>query len=149
MKPHARAEGLIVQGAGEELIVHDQERRTAHRLNPTAALVWSHCDGQHSVADLARVLQRKLKAPPDEELVRLTLDKLGKAHLLRQPKASPAWITAASRRNLIIKLGKSGMVAFLLPVVASVVLPRLVQAPELPLGAIGVSPREDWYGFLS
>ena len=124
MKPKARRQGLLVQSVGEELIVHDQERHKAHHLNPTATLVWSHCDGQHTVADLARILKRKLDAPPDEELVRLTLAMLEKAHLLQQAKSPAPWTNAFSRRQLILKLGKSGMLAFLLPVVSSVILTK-------------------------
>ncbi len=123
MKPQARNEGLLVQEVGEELVIHDQERRKAHRLNPTAALVWRHCDGQRSVADLAKLLQRKLNAPADEELVRLTLALLGKARLLRKASEQPPWDISLSRRRLLITLGKSGMLAFLLPVVNSVGLP--------------------------
>jgi hypothetical protein len=123
MKPHARNEGLLVQEVGEEIVIHDQERRKAHRLNPTAAIVWRNCDGQHSVADMAALLQRKLDAPQNEDLVRLTLALLEKNHLLQRVKAPSVWTTVMSRRKLITTLGKSGMLAFLLPVVSSVVLP--------------------------
>jgi hypothetical protein len=124
MNPKSRNEGLLVQEIGEELVIHDRHRPKAHRLNATAALVWRHCDGQHSVADLAKLLQRRLDAPQSEELVRLTLTMLEKERLLQKAPARPGWTTAISRRRLILTLGKSGMLAFLLPVVSSVALPK-------------------------
>jgi len=124
MNPYSRNEGLFVQELGEELVIHDRDRRKAHRLNATAALVWRHCDGQHSVADLARLLHSKLGAPKSEDLVRLVLTMLEKEHLLRKAPSRPGWATAISRRRLMLTVGKSGMAAFLLPVVSSVTLPK-------------------------
>ena len=34
-----------IQAIGDELCVYDWQRRRVHALNPTAALVWQHCDG--------------------------------------------------------------------------------------------------------
>jgi|SRR5882672_6575811 len=124
MNPNSRSEGLLVQEVGEELVIHDRDRRKAHRLNATATLIWRHCDGQHSVTDLARLLQRKLDAPQSEDLVRLTLTMLEKEHLLQKAPSRSGWTTAISRRRLIVTLGKTGMLAFLLPVVSSVAIPK-------------------------
>jgi hypothetical protein len=128
MNPNSRNEGLLVQEVGEEIVIHDRDRRKAHRLNATAALIWRHCDGQHSVADLARLLQRKLDAPQSDDLVRLTLAMLEKEHLLQKAPSRPGWTTSISRRRLIVTLGKTGMLAFLLPVVSSVAIPRFTHS---------------------
>ena len=75
MKPRARTEGLVVRELPDELLVYDLERHRAHCLNPTAALVFKHCDGRRSVAQIARILRRELDvdAPADESLVWLSL----------------------------------------------------------------------------
>ncbi len=33
----------------DELMLHDQKKRKVYTLNPVAALVWSLCDGAHTV----------------------------------------------------------------------------------------------------
>ena len=60
MKPRTRTEGLIVRELPDELLVYDLERHRAHCLNPTAALVFKHCNGRRSVAQIARILRREL-----------------------------------------------------------------------------------------
>ena len=62
MKPHARKEGLVVKELPDELLVYDLERHRAHCLNPTAALVWKHSDGQTSVEEIATLLHAELEA---------------------------------------------------------------------------------------
>ena len=56
MELNARRENLIVKDLGGEVVVYDEATSEAHELNRSAALVWRHCDGQNSVADLARIL---------------------------------------------------------------------------------------------
>jgi hypothetical protein len=53
--PRARQEGLLEETVGEELLLYDQKRHTAHCLSPVAAYVWRHCDGEHGIAALARL----------------------------------------------------------------------------------------------
>src|SRR5262249_43067604 len=53
----------------------------AHCLNQTAALVWKHCDGQTSIAELVRILEQELHTAIPAEVVWLALQQLGKAHL--------------------------------------------------------------------
>src|SRR3954471_10513299 len=80
--PAAREEGLIIQEMAEEVLVYDRERYKAHCLNKTAALVWRHCDGKTTVAQIAGLLEHELKAPVDEEIVWLAMGQLQKARLL-------------------------------------------------------------------
>src|SRR5262245_30009156 len=82
MIPKARQNQVLAEKVGDELVIYDQERHRAHRLNRTAALVWRNCDGQRAVSDLVALLQQDLHAEADEELVLMTLDQLEKARLL-------------------------------------------------------------------
>jgi hypothetical protein len=54
----------VIQELPDETLVYDLQRNRAHCLNRTAALVWRHCDGQATVADLARSLKDTLNLPP-------------------------------------------------------------------------------------
>jgi len=78
--PHARRDGVLFQAIDDEVIVYDTERHKAHCLNRTAARVWAHCDGQTSVAEVARRLAQELQTPVDSQVVWLAVEQLGKAH---------------------------------------------------------------------
>ena len=52
----ARHDRLVVEAVSDELVVYDLDRGTVHLLNPVAALVWKHCDGRTTVAQLASLL---------------------------------------------------------------------------------------------
>lgn len=40
--------------------------RQFHELNETASLVWSHCDGKHSIDDLSQVLAEEYEVDARE-----------------------------------------------------------------------------------
>jgi len=102
------------------MVVYDEERHRAHSLNPTATLIWSHCDGKTSVSDMAALLPQKLNLPADEELVWLALDHLEKAHLLAGPPARTQSCEAVSRRAMMRKLGLAAGMTAVLPLVTSI-----------------------------
>lgn len=131
--PRAREDGLVVKVLSDELLVYDLERHQAHCLNRSAALVWEHCDGRTPVSEVVALLGTELKGAADEELVRLALDGLRKAHLLRAAasrETEPA--RPMSRRALIRKLG---VAAALLPLVASIVVPEAAAAQSTNCGS--------------
>jgi Coenzyme PQQ synthesis protein D (PqqD) len=126
--PQARQDELFVERMGEELLVYDAKRHSAHRLNPTAAWVWSHCDGQKTIAETTRLLSDELQQPMDEELVWLSLETLDQAHLLSTPIQHPPGATDESRRAMIQKLAMAGGLMFLLPAITP--LSKAVRAQE-------------------
>ena len=125
MKPRARTQGLVVTELPDELLVYDLECHKAHCLNPTAALVFKHCDGRRSVAQIARILRRELDVPADERLVWLSLVRLERARLLEEREAAPAAAPRSSRRELLRRVG---LVAATLPVVATILAPTPAEA---------------------
>jgi Coenzyme PQQ synthesis protein D (PqqD)/UPF0506 len=130
--PQAREADLLIHELTGETLVYDLTRHRAHRLNPTAALVWRHCDGDTTVAEMATLLQRELGTPVDEDVVWMVLRRLGKAHLLQTAVVMPADGVHCSRRQLMRKLGMAGGVAL----VASIVAPTAARAATcLPGGA--------------
>jgi hypothetical protein len=120
--PSARRDGPLVQAIDDEVLVYDTERHKAHCLNRTAADVWEHCDGQTTVADVARRLTRELGTSVDDAVVWLAVEQLGKAHLLTE---TPQPRRGLSRRDVLKRLGVAAAVA--LPLVTTVRTPTAAQ----------------------
>ncbi|MDT4953784.1 MAG: hypothetical protein QOJ02_1922 [Acidobacteriota bacterium] len=119
--PLARKEGLLVQELPHEVLVYDSERHKAHCLNPTAALVWKHCDGRTSVSEIARLLEKSLgTGAVDEDVVWCALNQLEKDHLLEEKLAWPIGMERISRRTLMRRVG---IAVVLLPVITTIVAP--------------------------
>lgn len=122
MKPEKRREGLVVKELPEEILVYDLERHKAHCLNPAAAVVFKHSNGERSVAELARLLRREIGPSADESWVHLALDHLDKAHLLEKGREA----RGLSRREVLKRAGLG--LAAALPLVTSIVAPTPVEA---------------------
>ena len=125
LAPRARDEGLVIEDLPDEVLVYDLKRDKAHCLNPMAALVWRHCDGETSVAEMVRLLQAELKTPVDEELVWFALDQLEKSFLL-QERQTRRLRGSLSRRALVRRLGLTAGVT--LPMITSILAPTVVEA---------------------
>lgn len=117
--PVARKEGLLVETLPDEVLVYDLDRKKAHCLNQTAALIWQHCDGRTSVSEIARVLSDHTNSPIDEEVVWYGLNHLSKTRLLEEEFVRPGEKPNVSRRDLIRKIG----LAVSVPLVISVLAP--------------------------
>lgn len=120
--PHARRDGLLFQPIDDEVIVYDTERHKAHCLNRTAAAVWEQCDGQTTVAEVARRLAHEFNVPVDQASVWLAVEQLGKAHLLTEVSRPQGGL---SRRELLKRLGVAAAVA--LPLVTTIRTPVAAQ----------------------
>jgi hypothetical protein len=137
MIPLARTNNLLITQVGEEVIVYDRERDTAHCLNAMAARVWHYCDGQNTVEDIAKLLEEDLEIAADEDvdwrgLVWLTLEELERFYLIQeylsQPISSQVKSTDASRvsRRKMIKtatLVGGFAIGSMFPLVKSIVAP--------------------------
>ncbi len=136
--PKAREDGLVVEELHDEVLIYDLKRHRAYCLNRTAALVWRHCDGQTPVAEMAELLEKELTLPADEKIVRMALDRLARARLLRE-RVTPPDGARSSRREFARKLALVGGLSLLLPVVSSIVAPTPVEALSCtsPAGCCG------------
>ncbi len=137
LMPRARQDELVVEELPDETLVYDLKRHKANCLNRTAALVWQHCDGQTSVADVAALLEEQLATPTDEAVVWMALDRLGRAHLLSEPVTLPADRAQYSRREVLRTLRRVAGIS-LLPVVASIVAPRAAAAASCVSSCAGM-----------
>ena len=126
MLPRAREGRLVVQELPDEVLVYDLNRHKAHCLNRTAALVWRHCDGHTTVAEMAALLEKEVKSPADEAVVWLALDRLERAHLLREPANLPGGEARYTRREVMRRMGIGA--AVLVPIVTSIVSKAAAQA---------------------
>jgi len=124
MNPRARKDGLLVEELANETLVYDLERHKAHCLNQTATFVWRHCDGQTTIGELAELLQDEFRSSANEEVVWLALERLEKAHLLRERVRPQTETPRYSRRRLMRILG----IGMAVPVVVSIVAPMAVHA---------------------
>lgn len=133
--PQARRDGLVVRELADEVLVYDLERHKAHCLNPVAAAVWRHCDGQTTVADMVPRLQRDLSTPVDRAVVVSALAQLGKARLLTgevRRRSDEGGLSrregdegGLSRRELMRLLGAA---AATIPLVTTIASPAAAQA---------------------
>ncbi|HZU61258.1 MAG TPA: PqqD family protein [Solirubrobacteraceae bacterium] len=122
--PVARTEGVFTETLDDELLLYDEERDIACRLNRSAALVWRHADGQRSVPELVQVLRAEIGDVADEDLVLVTLDRLDEEGLLEAgyERREPS-LSRLSRRRFIGRVGAVSTAALALPVVQSIVAP--------------------------
>lgn len=123
--PIARKEKLVVQEMPDEVLVYDLNTHKAHCLNKTAAFIWSHCDGETSVEEIANLTMGEGTALMNEEMVWVAINQLSKAKLLQMPVNMSASPPRVSRRTLMQKLGWA---AASLPLVTTILVPTAVQA---------------------
>jgi hypothetical protein len=150
MIPLARTNNLLITQVGEEVIVYDQERDTAHCLNAMAARVWHYCDGQNTVEDIAKLLEEDLEVSADEDvdwrgLVWLTLEELERFYLIQKylsqplsPVVQSAGESRVSRRKMIKTATLVGGFALgsMFPLVKSIVAPSPAMAAPEPTPCI-------------
>ena len=117
--PIARSERLLIEKLPDEVLVYDLDRKKAHCLNSTAALIWNHCDGKTSVKELVSLLEKQSNGKVQEEVVWFGLDQLQSARLLDGPPAATSK-ERLSRRELVKRIG----LAVAVPTIVSVLAPK-------------------------
>src|SRR5438309_598517 len=119
MIPEARQNGLIVKELDDELIIYDQRSKRAHNLNAEAAFVWHHCDGLTSVEEMAERLEGGRDFETNLQVVRLALEDLEKAGLVKETGV-PMARRHVSRRQAMVAIAAAGLA---LPLVKSIMVP--------------------------
>jgi hypothetical protein len=138
MIPIARTENLLIQEVGNELIVYDQENNASHCLNPMASRVWYYCDGNNTINDIAKQLEKELEISTKSEidmrgLVYLTLEELERYNLIKDYVKQPIGTSGISRRNVIKTATLVGGFAIgsMFPLVRSIVAPTPAMAQSI------------------
>jgi hypothetical protein len=76
--PKARAD-VVFRSLSKEWVLYDPRSRLLHVLNPTAAIVWTCCDGSVTVEEIAAELSETIaEAPPLDQIVTDVRDALGR-----------------------------------------------------------------------
>lgn len=125
VKPAARKNNTVVQPLADETLIYDLASSKAFCLNQTSAMVWQLCDGEKSIAEIAKLMSKNLKTPVSEDFVWLAIGDLQKEDLIEVENNQP-FFEGKSRREVIRKIGFASMIA--LPVISSLVAPRAVDA---------------------
>ncbi|MBX7172055.1 MAG: PqqD family protein [Pyrinomonadaceae bacterium] len=121
MKPEARQENIVVQETKDETLIYDLGTNKAFLLNETSAFVWSQCNGQKDIKQIAAALARKNQQPINEGIVWLAIDELERNCLMTKNINSANPFRQLSRRELVKRVGLTTMIA--LPVISSLVAP--------------------------
>ncbi len=137
-KPRARKAGLVVRELSGELLVYDRERNQAHSLNETAALIWKHCDGHSTIAELRSTLEAETGASVDEQVVRYALRKFTRSSLLEEPLRASVGERRLSRRELIQTIGLAASI----PLVVTIIAPDVFAAASCTQACPSGSPVE-------
>lgn len=136
--PTKRRDGLIVRELEDETLVYDLEGDEAHCLNRTAALVWKHCDGQLTVAEITKLLEDELQATVDEQVVWLALSQLRGKRLLTERIPRARTTSRISRREMAHKLAQAIVIA--LPLITTIAAPTPSYAGSLNCSTCGMPP---------
>jgi hypothetical protein len=136
-RPLARRERLLIEELPDEILIYDLDRKKAHCLNQSAALIWNHCDGNTKVKEITQILVSQLKAPVEEEAVWFGLDQLYRNHLLEEEADWPNRKNRLSRRELIQRIGLAVSVPFVMSIVAPKASAALSCVTALCPGGVG------------
>jgi Coenzyme PQQ synthesis protein D (PqqD) len=141
-RPKVRSTRFLTEELPDELLIYDVDRNEAHCLNGSAARVWTLCDGQRTVADIARMLDGDLEPERAEAVVWCALDLFAEKHLLEGDVVQDGPVlrdrpTDMTRRQMVLRLG---LVVGLLPVVESIVAPPAALAQSGSTAFTGTTP---------
>lgn len=130
VRPLARREGLLSAELDGEVLIYDEDREMACRLNRTAAQVWRLSDGERTVAELADLVSEER---PDVDLVLVALDQLRESGLLEDgyPERDTETVEL-DRRRFMKRLGAVGAAAAIVPVVEAVAMPTAARGADPP-----------------
>jgi len=130
-KPIARADELVVEEVGDELLVYDQNNECAHSLGVPATRVWRACDGETTVEALSARLDM------DADTVGRALEELEECNLLDSGQP----LEGITRREATLKTAKLGAAAVAGSLIYTIVAPvpamAATQAYCIALGCTG------------
>lgn len=113
--PAARKDHLVVELVGDETVIFDEVTTDAHCLSPLAAVVFEHCDGRTSVAEMAAAASERLGEPVDEALVQNALAQLDERRLLDGSARN-----GISRRDVMRRGALVGAAAVAAPLISTI-----------------------------
>jgi Coenzyme PQQ synthesis protein D (PqqD) len=123
--PKAKRRDLIVEKAGNELVVYDLERVRAHCLNEAASQIWQLCNGKRTAEQIAARMTIDLDSTSRLIVVRDTIAQLERLGLVEDADSN---VIRMSRRDLARKIGIGIAAGLALPLITSIVAPSPANA---------------------
>ena len=143
MKPVARTDRIIKHVVGQDTLIYDAAGDTACCLNSLAALVWRHCDGEHTEEQIAAFVSAEIELPPDVDPVDVVLrviDELEAHRLVSVPAEDGAGRASSGmgRRDVV----KALALLPLFPAIQQITAPKFasVGSPAPSVTATASSP---------
>lgn len=62
--------GIVVEALGDETLLYSAEGKAIHVLNPTANLIWTLCDGSHTISDMEKAVRANFAVPEAHDLIK-------------------------------------------------------------------------------
>ena len=72
MKP-CRRKDVVLKKLGKEMLLYDPSTDKVHTLNRTASLIWSLCDGEHSLGEIKKAIYENFSV---KEIIQVEKDIL-------------------------------------------------------------------------
>lgn len=116
--PMFRQSGIVIQEAGNELLIYDLTVNKVYCLNETSKIIYEACDGKTTFDEL------KSKHKYSDEIIYLALDELKKNNFLQEIYVSP--FAGMNRREVIRKAGLASMIV--LPIITGLIAPSANRA---------------------
>jgi hypothetical protein len=129
MNPTARTNDLLTEEVGDDLLVYDTISHHAHSLNSTAAFIWRHADGSHSLSQLTDLMRHERgMADATADTVLAGLGQLEECGLM-EVSGTGLYTRRDALKKVGVKLGVGVAAgALLAPVVQSIVAPQHARA---------------------
>jgi len=125
-KPLARTSDIIVQKLDHETLFYDLKVNKAFCLNETAILVWNSCNGQRTITEIAKRIEKKRGKKVNEDVVLFAVKQLSEDNLLTNYESLANQFAGFSRRDAIRKIAFASAIA--IPLITSVIAPSAVSA---------------------
>lgn len=126
--PEARAEALLSEQVGDELVVYDLTSKAVHCLSPLASAVFAHCDGRTDPSRIADVAEERLGRPVSVDEVSAAVEQLEERSLLATPPLVFQDGNGVSRRDLMKKSALAGAAVVAAPLITSIAAPTAMAA---------------------
>jgi hypothetical protein len=76
-RPRARAHEIVERIVDKSLMVYDLKEQRVHILNQTAAMIWTLCDGERALDEIAEIVAADF--PDHQDVTRIDVTELVQA----------------------------------------------------------------------
>jgi len=129
-RPLARADSVVVESVGDELVIYDLDSHVAHALTPLAAAVFTYADGKNTATEIAELASYRLAEAITEAQVADAISQLDQISLLKSPLLDVH--SGLSRRQALKTFAAAGAGSMLVLSVATSAASACVTCTTVP-----------------